>query len=751
MSSGRARGLRERLARLEPSGDPTAPVDLAWRVAVVGAVALLTLVLFPPRGGHDVPPVRAGTVATEDVIAPFDFAVPREEQELARRQEQAALTVPPVYVAVPAAADSALARLDAYLARAEAVSEGEEPVEPLDRVGGRDPGLRPAELRRLQDPAVRERLREFAARALPGVYRETWFLPAAELAGIASAQIALQGPDREEEFVPRSALFALSPGADVPGLSAQGRTLDDELETLALQLLPAVMPPNLRPQPSLTALRRSEARAAVSPIAGEVLSGELIVAARTRVTPEQEAKVRALQGEIEDRRSGPTPEDLRAGMGRFALAAALLFLFGFYLFSYRRDVFDSLRSVGVMGAIWALLVVLASFADRVEAVPSYAVPVALASVLVAVLWDTRLSAVTTLFLAVYLGSQGELGFPLLWTGVLGGLAGAWSVRRIRRRTHFYESLLFVVAGHSVAIGALALMRLWGWGDAAQGLSWGALSAALAVFFAMGLLPILEWASGRTTDLTLLELADLNRPLLKRLQLEAPGTYHHSIIVGNLAESAADGIGANSLLARVGAYYHDIGKMECPEYFVENQRQGVNPHDALPPRASARIVIRHVTDGVDMASAAGLPDVVVDFIREHHGTTPLTYFWHKAAEQGRDIGSPDEFHYPGPVPRTKETAMVMLADSVEAASRLVRDPSPDRFREVVRRIVQMKLEERQLEQAALTFRDLAVMEEHFVAVLSGIHHHRIEYPTSTSQPAEEDGAADPIPRVGRAPT
>jgi hypothetical protein len=162
------------------------------------------------------------------------------------------------------------------------------------------------------------------------------------------------------------------------------------------------------------------------------------------------------------------------------------------------------------------------------------------------------------------------------------------------------------------------------------------------------------------------------------------------------------------------------------------------------------VVRHVTDGVELARAAGLPDVVVDFIREHHGTTRLTYFWHKAVDEGRDIGPPDEFQYPGPVPRTKETAVVMLADSVEAASRVVRDPSPERFREVVRRIVQMKLDERQLEEAALTFRDLAVVENRFVAVLSGIHHHRIEYPTATPQPTESEDNADPVPRVGRAP-
>lgn len=726
------------ISRLRPSGDPTAPGDLAWRVGIAAGLALLTLALFPTRGALDVPPVRTGTVASEDVIAPFDFVVPRSEEELALRREQAALTVPPVYVVVPGAADSAVARVEAYLERVAGL--------------GADDGAGPLERLRRED--VRARLLAFAREVLPGIYDGAWLLAADELEGIASAQIALQREGAEEELVPRSDLTGLRPGAEIAALAMGSRGLDSEVEPLAMQLLPGIMPPNLRPRPSVTAVRRAEAREAVSPAAGEVLAGELVVAAHTRVTAEQEAKVRALTAEVESRRAGLTPADLRSGIGRFLLAVTMLLLLGFYLFFYRRDVFDRLRAIAVLASIWGLIVILAAVADGIEGVPSFAVPIALASLLVAVLWDTRLSAVVTLFLAIYLASQGDLGYPLLWTGMLGGLAGGWSVRRIRRRTHFYESLLFIVAGHALAIGAIALMRFWSWGELATGLSWGALSAALAVFVAMGLLPILEWASGRTTDLTLLELADLNRPLLKRLLLEAPGTYHHSIIVGNLADSAAERIGANSLLARVGAYYHDIGKMERPGYFIENQRQGVNPHDQLPPQASARIVARHVEDGVEMAGAAGLPEVVIDFIREHHGTTCLTYFWHKAVQE-EPVRAPAEqdFCYPGPRPRSKETAVVMLADSVEAASRVIRDPTPERFREVVRRIVQMKLDERQLEGAALTFQDLAIVEDQFVETLSGIHHHRIDYPTASLQvPGEEakDGPADSIPRIGRAP-
>jgi putative nucleotidyltransferase with HDIG domain len=727
---GLFRRMTAALGALRPTGDSTAPNDLLLRIGLVALVAILTLVLFPPRGGDEVPPVRVGMVAPDDVIAPFDFRVDWSEEELERRRGLAALMVSSVYAPVPGAAQMSIARVEAFLDRFEEAPE-EQPdaqaLESLDRVEGVSLGLRPAELRDLTEPETRQALRSFVREVVPTLYGEHWFLPAAGMNEVRGSQLSILKDDGDETLVPLARVTTLRPRGEIPELAQYVGRLESDVERIALQLLPGLLVPNLESRPSLTAIRRDEARRRVSPIKAEVLRGELIVGAHTRVTAEQEEKLAALKAEMAQRRGGLSPENARAGLGALAINAAILVLLGFFLFHHRRDVFDDLRSLVVLAIVWTLVTGLAAFTDRVDSVPSFAAPVALASVLIAVLWDTRLSAVVTLFLASFLAGQGGLGLPLLWTGLLGGLCGAWSVRRMRRRTHFYETLLFVAVGHLFAIAAIALMRLWGWGDFGVAAGWGFLSAAIAVFVAMGLMPILEWASGRTTDLTLLELADLNRPLLKQLLLDAPGTYHHSIIVGHLAEAAAEGAGANSLLARVGSYYHDIGKARRPEYFVENQQRGVNPHDHLEPRASARIVSRHVPEGVEMARAANLPDRVIDFIREHHGTTRLSYFWHKAGQSGTGKEESPEFRYPGPRPRSKETAIVMLADSVEAASRLVRDPTPEKYREVVRRIIEMKLTERQLDETDLTFHHLALLEESFVAVLSGMHHHRVDYP------------------------
>lgn len=759
MSAGRrfAAWGRARVAAWRPSRDPTSSRDLALRVLLPALVAGFTLFLFPPPGGYEVPAVRVGAVASEDLLAPFDYPVRRDEQELVELRDQAAASVPPVYGVRPAGADSALTAIEAFLDRFTGMPAESLPARlpELARVGGRAVELRASELRELTDPEVRDHVLEFARRAMPAVYKESRLLGADEAASIVGTQLEIRQPGREPEVVARDAVRFLEPGAEIPALAQHAERLDPGIRRLVLDLLPALIPANLEARPSLTTVRRDEARRSVSPYAGEVLRGELIVAAHTRVTPEQFQKVASLRQELHRRHAGFSADDVRAGLGGFAVGVAILLLYGFYLFQYRRDIFDDYRALAVLALVWALVIGLAAFAERVDAMPDFAAPVALGSILVAILWDARLSVATTLFLSVLIVAQVELGFPVLWTGLLGGLAGAWSVRRIRRRTQFYESLLFIIVGHTFALGALALVQLWTPVDLAVGLAWGALSAALAVFIAMGLLPILEWASGRTTDLTLLELADLNRPILKQLLVEAPGTFHHSVVVGNLAEAAAEGIGSNSLLARVGAYYHDIGKIRRPEYFVENQRDGINPHQSLRPAASARIVSRHVSEGVVMARAAGLPESVIDFIREHHGTTRLSYFWHQAEREGRmEAATLGDFVYPGPRPRSKETAVVMLADSVEAASRVVRDPSPERFEEVVRRIVELKLEEHQLDDADLTFRDLAAVQEKFVGVLCGMHHQRVDYPSVSLHAPEVQGPtdADPcsVPSVGRAP-
>ncbi|MDD3089062.1 MAG: HDIG domain-containing protein, partial [Candidatus Omnitrophica bacterium] len=259
--------------------------------------------------------------------------------------------------------------------------------------------------------------------------------------------------------------------------------------------------------------------------------------------------------------------------------------------------------------------------------------------------------------------------------------------------------------------------------------WGLAAGVLSSFIVMGLLPLFEHFFKVPTNISLLELSDLNHPLLKTLALEAPGTYHHSIMVGNLAEASCDAIGANSLLARVGAYYHDIGKISKPEYFSENEMGSGSRHANLTPSMSALIISKHVKDGIEIAHKYKLNQAIMDLITQHHGDSMISYFYQKAIEKSEDgsVLNEEDFRYPGPKPQTKEGAILLLADSVEASSRALEDPTPSSIRNLVRKIINNKFIDGQLDECDLTLRDMHKIADSFVRVLMAVFHTRLSYP------------------------
>jgi putative nucleotidyltransferase with HDIG domain len=274
---------------------------------------------------------------------------------------------------------------------------------------------------------------------------------------------------------------------------------------------------------------------------------------------------------------------------------------------------------------------------------------------------------------------------------------------------------------------------------------GFLNALLSPILAYGSLPFLESSFKITTSISLMELANPSQPLLKDLLMKAPGTYNHSILVGNLAEAAADAIGADPILVRVGAYYHDIGKTRRPYFFIENQLGESNPHEKLTPALSALILSSHVKDGIEIGRKGKLPQVVMDFIAQHHGTGIMGYFYHKAVEEAGDSEKVREsdFRYPGPMPQSKEAALVMLADSVEAAIRSM-NVTGDKLEAAVKKIIQDKLQDNQLEDSNLTLSDLKQIAQSFTQMLNGIYHSRIEYPENVIEAMKKgmtDDAAD----------
>ncbi|MEK6581446.1 MAG: HDIG domain-containing metalloprotein [Nitrospirota bacterium] len=358
----------------------------------------------------------------------------------------------------------------------------------------------------------------------------------------------------------------------------------------------------------------------------------------------------------------------------------------------------------------------------------FGIPISVGAMLVMLLFDFHTAIVFSFIVSLLSGLWlNNAIYPVY--AFIGSLTAAFSVIRCKKRSAilrggFYvgvvnamtASFLLLFAGKFFTIGAASSVMF-------------ALSSGISVVAIVSvMLPLLEYMFKVTTDISLLELLDLDQPLMKNLMISAPGTYHHSVIVGNLVEAAAEAVGVNPLLARVSSYYHDIGKVKMPEYFVENQSGSLSKHDKLTPHMSSMIIGSHVKEGVELARQQKLPEPIIDIIEQHHGTGLMTYFYQKAKEQeGEQKLYEDEYKNPGPKPQTRLAALVMMADAVEAASRVLNDPTPARITALVDRIINHIFLEGQLDECELTLKDISEIKSHFSYILTGIMHKRIDYP------------------------
>jgi putative nucleotidyltransferase with HDIG domain len=509
----------------------------------------------------------------------------------------------------------------------------------------------------------------------------------------------------------------------------------------ALQaVLIGVLRPTIVPDGAETERRRQAVGRAVRAVRYQVQAGEKIVGAHEVVSSEQFEKLRAL-------RAAWSPPTARASAARVAGAVLynliVLVALGMTLALFRPLIYANNRAILLVGAAVLVTLVAAAIVARLDPVRPELVPVAFAALLFGVVFDARISVVAALLVAILVAAQAPFrGNATLFLALIGGVAAAFATRLVRRRNDAFYPIAIIAAAY--ALGAVTVGLSVGWDAAAvvRSAGWGAANAVGCVSLALMLMPGAEEFTGIDTYPKLLEWSDLNRPLLRRLSIEAPGTYNHTVQIANLAEAACAAIGADGLLARVGAYYHDIGKLRKPQYFVENQ-QGRNPHDKLKPSTSAAIIRNHVREGIELAEEAGVPASVRAFIAEHHGTGAISYFLDRARErEGPNVNAAD-FAYPGPVPQTTERAVCMLADGVEAATRALAEPTPAAIREVVERIVRQRIDQGQLRDAPITLRQLEIVKDQFTRMLIASHHQRVDYPAerpSGSMPAVVPGNA-----------
>lgn len=475
---------------------------------------------------------------------------------------------------------------------------------------------------------------------------------------------------------------------------------------------------------------------------------ELVISKGQRVSAEQAMALRALAAQSAASRTS-------GGAWGLWLLTAVVVVAGCAILAIVAPATAAQTPHMVLIGLLSLAALAVSLLARVAAgLPAWGIPLAAMSMPVTLLLGPVPALVATLVTGLAIGLAAGPDLAVALSVILGGVAGVVAVRGARRRGDLLRAGAWSGAAQGVAMVAAHLAQH----DGAQAAFWGgvtggAVSGGLAFAVTIVLLPILEHCFGLITDITLLELSDLNHPLLKELSLKAPGTYHHSLLVATLAEAACEAIGANGLLARVGCYFHDVGKIPKAEYFVENQGGGPSQHDRLAPSLSSLIIINHVKEGIELARHYHLSPAIIEFIPGHHGTGLIYYFYRRALEQVEDeqLLKEENFRYPGPRPHRRETAVALLADSVEAACRALPAHTPAKLQGAVRRIINNKFIDGQLNDCELSLRDLEQIAEAFVRVMSGMYHSRVPYPVPPGEDVEEEGLdLGPAPRSAADP-
>jgi len=705
------------------------------KILLLVGFSVLVSIIYPGEALYDpLDMPRKNENALEDIIAPFQITVYKSIRELNDEREVVRSAVPMVVDSDTAISGSAFAALKRFFSLVDSVRHSPGWADALKR----QQYLQPISTRfpLLSESAIEQSLTIDSLwrvhRYLKTIYEDDLYK-----VGVLASKKSL--PDSRNKSVlvrkgERENIYSRDRLLDMP--TANGRLLtslnhlysSDSIDVEYYYLIGRTfIQPDLRVNMQAYNRRVEQELTLISEIKEVVNTGDIIVRSGRKVSPRQEQVLqemaRILRGQAAE--SGWLVPLLPA-LARVVMVLAVFTLLYLFLYYFRGEIYRSTPKLVAIFFAFALQLALIHLITRWE-LSVYLYPVALLPILITILFDAEVGILSTIILALLLGMLHRFDFTVTLMTVVVGMVACFTSREVRRRTHFFRIIFFTVIAYAVFILVVESLKLRPVSDIWTEVGYGLVNGIISSFLVIGVIPFFESLFGITTDITLLELSDMNHPLLKRLAIEAPGTYHHSIVVGNLSEAAAKAIGGNSLLARVGAYYHDIGKIEIPEYFVENQLGIKSKHEMLTPSMSSIILSSHVKKGRMLGEIHDIPDDVLNFIEEHHGTMVMSYFYNKALQEGADESTADKFRYPGPRPLTRETGIAMLADAVEAASRTLDDPKPARINNLIQRIIDDRFKSGELDLCPLTLRDLAKIKEAFSQILVGIFHHRIAYP------------------------
>jgi putative nucleotidyltransferase with HDIG domain len=716
--------------------------ELLPRLGLVVVFVVTVLLLFPPSKRTKEVIFKSGEISDRNIIAPFEFEVPLPEEDLRIARASAALKVVPVYRR-DVSVEQGLTRDLAVVFDSLTVVVGADSIatqQKIDIAASLLPYLSNNMLRQLVEPSrlavMRHAALDFQQRIFDGGFIDN----ASPIRRQAYSEISVVH-NGDEKRVPVRDVVDQGRVDQVIKEGGFSRFQKDRASAqLFVEIVRSHLLPNLVFDSAETESRREMAMAKVGETI-RVSKNERIIGKHDKVTVEQERMLLALEQTraIMETRKSPI---IIVSLYSAEIVRLLLFglLFGGYIFVFQRSVYRDMVKLSTVFTVVLIYMVFTAVVIRLS-LSVYLIPVAFVSLMMTALFGYRLGLVATIFACFVVPLVTDVAAQIGFVSLLAGTAAVVGLLRMRSRTHFYSVFLIVSGAYLIGVLGAELGQVEKIRDLYVAVLWSMANSLFCTLAAMFLLPIFETIFNLTTRFTLLELTDLNKPILKRLNMEAPGTYHHAMLLGSLVDAVASDVGADSLKARVMAYYHDIGKIFKPEYYAENQEVGFNKHEKITPQMSSLILLSHVKDGVELAREEKLPDLIIDAIQQHHGTTVMAFFYQKALEtDSHSSVNKDDFRYPGPRPRSKEAAALMLADTVEPACRSLKDPTPAHIRNMVVKLINTRAQEGELDNSGLTLNDLAKIREKFVSILTGIYHKRVAYP---GQEKEDDTQSEAV--------
>lgn len=710
---------------------------------LIGAFTVFLIVLMFPKGESIESEISEGSIwIHNDLIASFSFPVLKDPLEYRRELERAKESVYPVFIREEDVVKRIIDSLESYNEFLFKELQRHSPADTNEKIN--QTFLTETSFDELLNLRYRDRGRGYSIDAF--FQHAKAIIINSYSKGILSIRSDKKFNDsialrigNIDKIIPVADFVFIDKARESANIQISYLNIPENYKQALIEYADHFIMPTIIYDPQLTNEEVMQAQSNVTKYSGIVNENERIIGKHDRVSKDAKLKIDSYKmAKGED--IGEEGFFLQA-IGKYLHISFLLTLLVIYIYLFRKKIFYDNRKI-LLIAINLLFLCFITFLINHINIPvplHFLIFIPASSMLISIMFDSRVGFYTTIVFALVTGALRGNDYTFAVMNIFAGALGVYTVRDIKNRSQIFRSFFFILIGYIIAVLAFGLERFASWDSLVMEFAFAGTNALISPVLTYGLLIFFERLFNITTDLTLLELSNFDRPVLKELARKAPGTFNHSMTMGTLAESAAEVIHANPLLARVGAYYHDIGKTITPQNFVENQLNNQNVHENLTPEESINLIIRHVNEGIELAREAKLPQEIIDFIPMHHGTTVISFFYEKAKElYGEKNVNVQDYCYPGPKPNTKESAIVMLADSCESAVRSIEDPDSFKVENVIDKIIKQRIDSGQLNDSPLTFSDISKIKEAFISILLGHHHKRIRYPR---QDEMEKGISD----------